>query len=141
MKSYSSAENAADLAALREALGYDQWNLYGISYGTRLALTVMRDNPIGIRSVILDSSYPLQADLFETSLSNTDRSFSLLFSDCESDPDCNTSFPELETMFYDLVTQLDTSPVIVKAVNPLNWKTVDVLLGGDEFTHILFLAM
>ena len=141
LKSYSSAENGADLAALREALGYDQWNLYGISYGTRLALTTMRDHPIGIRSVILDSSYPLQADLFETSLSNTDRSFSLLFSDCESDPDCNTAFPELETMFYDLVTQLDTSPVIVKAVNPLNWKTVDVLLGGDEFTHILFLAM
>ena len=34
---YTSAESAADLADLRAALGYDQWNLYGVSYGARLA--------------------------------------------------------------------------------------------------------
>ena len=38
-------ENRLNLADLRALLGYDQWNLYGISYGTRLALTTMRDQP------------------------------------------------------------------------------------------------
>ena len=42
---YNSAQNAADIEALRQALGYDQVNLYGISYGTRLALTALRDAP------------------------------------------------------------------------------------------------
>jgi len=58
LQAYNSAENAADVADLRVALEYDEWNLYGISYGTRLALTVMRDHPEGVRSVIIDSVYP-----------------------------------------------------------------------------------
>ncbi len=42
-----------------EALGYPTYNLFGISYGTRLALVMMRDHPgAGIRSVVLDSSFP-----------------------------------------------------------------------------------
>ena len=79
LKAYTSAENAADLNALRQALGYEEWNLYGISYGTRLALTAMRDHPEGIRSVVLDSAYPLQVDLPTSLLSNADRAFSQLF--------------------------------------------------------------
>ena len=55
---YNSAESAADVADLRLTLGYDEWDLYGLSYGTRLALTVMRDHPEGVRSVVLDSTYP-----------------------------------------------------------------------------------
>src|SRR5690606_39073830 len=61
LNAYTSAENAADIADLRVALGYEQVNLYGISYGTRLALTIMRDHPQGIRSVVLDSVYPPDA--------------------------------------------------------------------------------
>jgi pimeloyl-ACP methyl ester carboxylesterase len=55
---YNSAQSAADLNDLRMALDYESWNILGISYGTRLALTAMRDFPDGIRSVILDSVYP-----------------------------------------------------------------------------------
>jgi len=44
---YNSAESAADMNDLRLALGYEQVNLYGISYGTRLALNIMRDYPEG----------------------------------------------------------------------------------------------
>ena len=54
LTAYNSAESAADVEDLRIALGYDTWNLFGISYGTRLALEVMRDYPDGIRSVIID---------------------------------------------------------------------------------------
>ena len=53
---YTSAESAADLVDLRAALGYDAWNLYGVSYGSRLAMTMMRDHPEGLRSVILDGA-------------------------------------------------------------------------------------
>jgi pimeloyl-ACP methyl ester carboxylesterase len=63
---FNSTQSAADVDLLREALGYEEWNIYGISYGTRLAQTVMRDHPDGIRSVILDSPYPLEANLYES---------------------------------------------------------------------------
>src|SRR5579859_2041292 len=48
LSDFNSAESAADVSDLRVALGYKEWNLYGISYGTRLGLTIMRDFPQGI---------------------------------------------------------------------------------------------
>ena len=62
LSAYTSAASAADLQDLMIALGYDRWNIYGISYGTRLALTAMRDTPEHIRSVVLDSTLPVHAN-------------------------------------------------------------------------------
>ena len=64
LMAYNTASNAADINDLRLALGYDQVNLWGGSYGTRLALGVMRDYPEGLRSVVLDSVYPPDVDLY-----------------------------------------------------------------------------
>ncbi len=55
---YNTTENAADFVDLRRVLGYKLWNVYGVSYGTELALTLMRTDPNGIKSVILDSTVP-----------------------------------------------------------------------------------
>ena len=58
---YHSEASAADLDELRQALGYEQWNVLGVSYGARLALATMRSYPDGVRSVILDSVYDVTA--------------------------------------------------------------------------------
>src|SRR5690606_39226772 len=81
---YDSAASAADVDDLRRALGYEQFNLYGISYGTRLAKTIMRDCPEGVRSVILDSSYPFAADLVAEMPANASRAFETFFAGCEA---------------------------------------------------------
>ncbi len=79
LSAYRSAQSAADLNDLRLALGYEEWNLYGISYGTKLALTTMRDFPTGIRSVVLDSTYPLQVNLYAEVPANATRAFNVFF--------------------------------------------------------------
>ena len=61
---YTTAEDAADVEDLRVTLRYPAWNLYGISYGTRLALAVMRDHPAGVRTAVLDSVYPPDVDAY-----------------------------------------------------------------------------
>ena len=58
LSAYNSTESAADFADLRKVLGFDVWNVYGTSYGSYLAQTLMRDHPEGIRSVVLDSVLP-----------------------------------------------------------------------------------
>lgn len=88
LTSYNSTANAHDLEDLRLALGYDQWNLYGISYGTRTALYTMRLFPDGIRSVILDSVLPPQVDRIGGDLITTATSFSALFTTCSADSMC-----------------------------------------------------
>ena len=59
---FDSASSATDINDLRIALGYPAWDLFGISYGTRLALTVLRDYPDSVRSIVIDSVLPPQVD-------------------------------------------------------------------------------
>jgi len=54
LSAYNTTENAADFADLRRVLGIHEWNVYGYSYGSDLALSFMRDHPDGIRTVTID---------------------------------------------------------------------------------------
>jgi pimeloyl-ACP methyl ester carboxylesterase len=137
---YNSVASAADLADLRQALGYKEWNLYGISYGTRLALTTMREHPEGIRSVILDSTVPLQSSETDTPVS-AERGFAQLFTGCADNPDCNKAFPNLRDTFYKLVDQLDKKPITGEATNPLTGKKYTVLLNGASLISVVFQGM
>ncbi len=141
LKAYTSVESAAEVAALRRALEYNRWNLLGVSYGTRLALTVMRDHPEGIRSVVLDSTFPIQVDLYASMPANADRSLSLLFAACRRDPECDAAHPDLEKVFFDLVEQLDDDPVSTTITNPLTGDSYDVLITGGEFVGAMFTSM
>ncbi len=138
---FNSAQNAADVAALRRALGYEQWNLFGISYGTRLAQTVVRDFPEGVRSVVLDSSYPLSADLTTEIAPNAARAFDVFFGGCAADPDCNAAYPDLETVFFDLVDQLNTQPITVPVSNIFEGDRYDAIFGGDDLIGVLFQSL
>lgn len=109
---YNSAENAADANDLRIALGYEQANYYGTSYGTRIALTLMRDFPEGIRSVILDSVYPPQVGYYGEYATNTHRGFEKLFAACTADPDCNERYPNLKADFYQTADELYANPIL-----------------------------
>lgn len=55
---FSTLRNAHDVVAVMDALPYSDWTLFGTSYGSRLALAVMRMKPDGLRSVILDGVLP-----------------------------------------------------------------------------------
>lgn len=137
LSAYTSAANAADLEDLRLALGYEQWNLYGISYGTRLALTAMRDFPDGIRSAILDSPYPPQVSQADLP-GGADRAFDLLFAACANDPDCAAAYPDLEQVFYEMVDRLEAEPVLVPVVNPFTGRMYELLFDGETLVGTLF---
>jgi pimeloyl-ACP methyl ester carboxylesterase len=141
LSGYNSAESAADLQDLRLALGYEQWNLYGISYGTRLGLTAMRDYPQGIRSVILDSSYPPQVDLYTEMVPNARRAFNELFEGCRADRACDAAYPDLERVVFDLAARLDAAPADLSVWNPATDKTIDAKMSGDVFLSSLFQAL
>ena len=141
LAAYNSAESAADLNDLRLVLGYEEWNLFGISYGTRLALTAMRDYPKGIRSVILDSTYPLQISLYAAVPANLDRALNVFFDGCAADPACSQAYPELETVFYELVNQLNVSPVTFPVTQPITDETYDMLMSGDGLIGFLIKSL
>lgn len=92
LAAYNTAASAADVNDLRLALGYDQVNLWGQSYGTRLALGVLRHDPQGVRSVVLDSVYPPDVDMYLESPPNLDRALGALFEACAADAACGAAY-------------------------------------------------
>ena len=138
---YNSAESAADVADLRMALGYDEWDLYGVSYGTRLALTVMRDHPEGVRSVILDSTYPPEVDGVAHILPNAARALDKLFSACASDPLCSSTYGDLESTLFRTVDQLNLAPAELWAIDYRYYQGHPALLTGDALLSLVFQSL
>jgi pimeloyl-ACP methyl ester carboxylesterase len=137
---YDSAQNAADIASLQKALGLGNINLYGISYGTRLALTAMRDAPQGIRSVVIDSVFPPQADLYSQIPANGARAAEVLFHTCATDTDCNKAYPNLRDVFFQTVDQLNQQPLTFTMTLHSGEKTA-ALMNGDSFLGLLFQSL
>lgn len=139
LSAYNSASNARDIESLRIALGYENVNLWGISYGTRLALTMMRDYPEGIRSVVIDSVAPPDINLFVALPQNIDHAFNILFDSCEHDNLCNENYPNLRHVFFETVEQLNESPVTFDSINPFTLQPYqNVILNGDSFMALIF---
>jgi pimeloyl-ACP methyl ester carboxylesterase len=113
---YTSAINAADADDLRRALGYEQANYYGTSYGTRLGLDLIRDHPAGVRSIILDSVYPPQAGFYTESGANLQGAYEYLFAACAADPGCAEEHPDLSSTFYATIDSLDAAPESVEGL-------------------------
>lgn len=139
LSSFTSAASAADVEDLRRALGYAQLNLHGVSYGTRLALTVLRDHPQAVRSVVLDSTLPLQVNLYTALAPNAARAFQVLFDNCAADPACSRGYPDLEKTFYDLVDQLNASPLAVRV--HAGGAVYPVLVDGDLLVDVFFTGL
>jgi pimeloyl-ACP methyl ester carboxylesterase len=141
LAAYNSAASAADLNDLRRVLGYREWNLYGISYGTRLALTAMRDYPGGVRSVILDSTYPPRVGTYIEMVPNAAHAFDVLFAGCAADPACNAAYPELKTMFYGLLNRMNANPIPITVPRPGTGEPVDLLITGDDMAGGVFSSL
>jgi pimeloyl-ACP methyl ester carboxylesterase len=115
---YSTAASVADLIDLRRTLGYVSWDLYGVSYGARLAQEAMVRDGRAIHSVVLASpvarSFSSQA---EQPLS-TQHAFERVFAACARQPSCRGAFPNVEEDFYAAYDELTSSPVPLPIVRP-----------------------
>jgi pimeloyl-ACP methyl ester carboxylesterase len=140
LRAYNSVENAADLEDLRRALGYGAWNVYGGSYGSRLALTAMQYRPETLRAVVLESIYPPQQANFHVDVfSSFNRSLSELFGACAADAACNTAYPNLADAYDRVIAQLNASPAQVPIINPGDGSVITYLpVSGVDVGTIIF---
>lgn len=135
---YNTDQDAADVNAIRQALGYKTLNLYGISYGTLLGLAIMRDFPAGVRSAVLDSNVPPEQAMEVGQIAATNRVFNQLFNGCKADAGCNQAYPNLGKVFYATVDKLNKNPVVVSAPDPNDNKNYKVAIDGNAFQNIIF---
>jgi pimeloyl-ACP methyl ester carboxylesterase len=135
---YNTIQNAADVNAIRLALGYDQINLYGGSYGSLLAQAVMRDYPEGIRSVAMNSVLPTEKSFFiETSITASVAMQRLLDS-CAADAACHKAYPHLQDELFEVIDRLNADPVQVTLTNPTDGQQYDAVITGDTVLGNMF---
>ncbi len=123
----NTENNARDVALLAQALGYDDFNLFGISYGTRLALEVMRQAPEGLRSVIIDSVSAPDVPGYAEDGIPFDQAVQQLFVMCAEDEACAAAYPDLQARFSALLDQLAAEPIDLG----------DELLDADAVLEVL----
>jgi pimeloyl-ACP methyl ester carboxylesterase len=137
LNAYTTVASAADVKDLVNVLGYQKADLYGASYGTRLAQIIMRDHPEIVHSAILDSVVPVETSLFSRYPDAIGSGLKTLFINCAIDPKCGAAYPNLEVVFWDLVKKLDTNPVTVTTSDYPTGTITETVTGTTVMNVVL----
>src|SRR5688572_26881545 len=113
LSQYHSARSARDIEELRKVLGVNRWNLWGLSYGSRLAFAVARDYPATVRSIVHDApSYPEGQQIIDD-FRGTEIAIDRLLSKCASDAACSSKYPDLRSRFLAALPRIRQQPLKV----------------------------
>lgn len=130
-KFYTTSDYIRDLEAVRSALNLQQINLYGGSYGTRVALSYLRAHPDSLRALIIDGVAPQDLALGSEHGRNLDAALAAMDQRCAKDSSCRARFGDLRTQRVALKTALDQRPQIVEILSPTSNEPLNVRLGGE----------
>jgi pimeloyl-ACP methyl ester carboxylesterase len=127
---YTTTAWIADLEAMRAALGYPRWNLWGGSYGSRVAQEYLRRHPQFIRTVTLDGVAPpslvITLDVWRT----RETALQAIFAACAASPSCHQAHPDAA----------ETLTRIERALGPVgkDMAIVDPRTGATERRRVTF---
>lgn len=120
---YTTTAWIADLEAMREALGYAQWNLWGGSYGTRVAQEYVRRHPQRVRSMILDGVAPpsmiIPLDIWVT----REAAFAAVLAACTASESCRKAHPDIAGVLRAIEASLGPDGRDVELIDPATGNT------------------
>ncbi len=102
---------ATDLVTVRRALGIDRWHLHGVSFGTRIALELLRIDEPAIISMALDSVVPPDADETADLPDGIVAALDVLENRCTDDGSCPSG---VLAPLRQILRGLDDDPVVVQ---------------------------
>ena len=134
---FTTSVAVQDLENIRQQLGISQWNLYGVSYGTRVATHYLRRFPEFVRSVILDAVLPPQIALGPDISRLAQQSLEHIYTRCENTPGCNDVFGNLTEPTLLLLDSLDTQPRTITYENIATGELSERTFSRDELATTL----
>jgi len=128
---YTTTSAMGDYNQVREAMGYEQINLMGVSYGTRAAQVYLRLFPETVRTMTLDSVVPMQLALGQEHSIMLDRSVMAVLADCARDEICNSLYPRASGELDALFAQLREQPLHTTIIDPVSGESEKILISAD----------
>ena len=138
LSSYNSSSIANDVALLSRALGVESWNLYGVSYGTRYALTLAREHPDLVESMVLDAAVFPNVRYMDHYGDNLEKAFQRLLEHCAADLACRYELTNPEWRFWKLVRELNNEPLRTTIQHPTEARRIDLVLNGERFLGVVY---
>ena len=122
---FTTTDAVDDLIALRHALGDPQFDLVGVSYGTRVAQQYAMRDPTGVRSIVLDGVLPNSAVVGEDIALNLQDALKADLGLCDAEPACVKAFGDPYNDLKELRTRIEQHPPVVSYRDPATdeWRT------------------
>ncbi|PYQ29489.1 MAG: hypothetical protein DMF56_11015 [Acidobacteria bacterium] len=133
---YTTSRIVDDVEAVRKKLGYKQIDLYGTSYGTRVAIEYMRRYPKNVRAAILDGVVPPSLHISETFAADAQSSLDRVIDLCLADADCGETYPRLRDDYATVMDRVADEGIDVA----LEGKSVHINRGlfGEVLRNFLY---
>ena len=136
---YNSAENAADIVDIKDALGYDTIVYVGESYGTQLGQFLLRDHPEALSAIVLDGVVPV-TKTSEIAVTDIPGSFQRVWAACAADAACAKAYPDPEGTLAKTIEALDKQPVKV-SVDLGQGSPTELSVDGNLAMQAMFLNL
>ncbi len=133
LDSFNTPTSADDAEDLRRALGYESWSVYGISYGTRLGLELMRRHGEHVERAVLDSVYPPQLGGVDWMVDNSRDALDRMIAGCLAEQGCGATFANLAADLEAAVALLDAQPYELTVVDDEGLTHELALTGADLY--------
>ncbi len=133
---YTTTVAVGDLEAVRQALGAERINLYGVSYGTRVAQHYLRRYPQRVRTVVLDGAVPPQVVLGADMALDAQQTLDAILARCERDADCRQRFPAVGAEFKALQQRLRT-PARLTFPDPATGTQQTLDFGAEHLAGVV----
>lgn len=139
---YTTEIAVDDLDEVRRALGYATINLYGTSYGSRVAQVYMRRHPGSLRAVTMKGIVPPSMAMPESHARAGEGAWQALVARCNGDEACRRAFPTLDADFRALLGRLDqAAPILTLPGNVSRGATAVRVTRGlfaEAFRNVLY---
>ncbi len=137
-RQYVTSIAVEDLDEVRAALGYEKVNLWGGSYGTRVALEYVRRHGDRVRSMVLDGVAPATMKLPLSFVADGDAALTRLIEACEAEARCRNIYPNLRATIASVRSQLSKRPVNVAINDPRTGDRETIKVNESIFLSGLF---
>ncbi len=129
---FTTSVAVSDIEAVREALAYPTLNLYGVSYGSRVAQHFARRYPASTRTVVIDGVVPPQLSLGPEIATESQKAIDNILARCAENEACNARFPNIAATFAHVVAELKIAPVAIEVPNPSTGRPRSLDFGSAE---------
>jgi pimeloyl-ACP methyl ester carboxylesterase len=143
---YTTPYAVQDLEAVRLALGYKAINLWGGSYGTRVALEYARRYPAQTRSIILDGVAPVSIALPKFFARDAMNALRIVSDECLAQTDCAVEYGNIAQKAEDVLQRLTLlheagETLEVEYEHPRNQVKETLSLTPRTFSSLLFMSL